>query len=85
MRCYRPQRPHSAPETLVDRAIPVILGVTALPLYQLYWITRYAGTRATLAHRVMTFISFLPIMAITGACWGIAWLVLIQLVIHVFR
>jgi hypothetical protein len=55
------------------------LVAVALPLYQLHWAARYAGTYKTWPGKVLTFSMFLvPITAMT-ACWAMAWAVAVLL------
>jgi hypothetical protein len=47
----------------------------ALPIYQTANLTAYAKTREGWPARIATFVVFLPIIAVTTACWGAVWIV----------
>jgi hypothetical protein len=45
----------------------------ALPVYQIANLVAYANTRPSLAAKVATFVSFLPIIVLTTTFWAGVW------------
>jgi hypothetical protein len=66
---------------LTKRIIASVMIALALPAYQAANLIAYANTRAGRLAKVATFVAFLPIIALTTACWiglwaGTVWLLL---------
>jgi hypothetical protein len=45
----------------------------ALPAYQVANLVAYSNTRAARSAKIATIVSFLPIIALTTACWIALW------------
>jgi hypothetical protein len=76
-RAGRPaQRPASEPRQPSSSYTRVIGGVKvalALPAYQVANLVAYANTRAARSAKIATIVTFLPIIALTTACWIALW------------
>jgi hypothetical protein len=55
-----------------------LLAVFALPFVQLYWLKRYVKLKDTLAAKMGTALTFVPILIFTTLLWGGAWMLLLN-------
>jgi hypothetical protein len=63
----------------VKRIPEGLLILLALPVYQLWYIAKYANTREGRAAKIGLFISFLPLIAISSVIWGFLWVMMLGL------
>jgi hypothetical protein len=49
----------------------------ALPLYQMWNLVAYAGTREGWPAKLATVSIFLPILALTTVCWAMLWAIVL--------
>jgi hypothetical protein len=67
------------------RVLDAVQIALALPIYQILNLATYANTRQGLPAKIATFIVFLPIIAITTACWATAWAIGVWLALRLFK
>jgi len=54
----------------------------ALPARQIANLAAYANTREGLSAKVATFVDFLPVIALTTACWAAGWVIVVWLALR---
>jgi hypothetical protein len=57
----------------------------ALPVFQILNLAAYANTRQGWAAKAATIAAFLPIIALTTACWAMGWATGLWLVWRLFK
>ena len=57
----------------------------ALPALQIANLAAYANTRQSLPAKIATVLVFLPIFALTTACWAAGWAVAVWLAVRLVK